>query len=167
MRLDFTRPLLECWTGIAGSKCHLDVAPSEAYANALLLSVLDRENVLHDSVYDENSADGLRRLYERVRSRMVAPTQTVNTCHCGESYTGTRWLGLEFVGLMGDLELRNCVCGSTRAIPLKDFASPTLAQGAHGDAPDHQRVTGGSTEGRAERTTFGPARSEAINGGMR
>lgn len=43
-------------------------------------------------------------------------------CSCGTCYTRSEWQRLPWVGLMGDgnggqLELRNCPCGSTRATP--------------------------------------------------
>lgn len=46
-------------------------------------------------------------------------TKPFKTCPCGQSFTGPRWKGLLFVGYQagddGDLELRNCDCGSTIA----------------------------------------------------
>ena len=45
-------------------------------------------------------------------------------CGCGLAYTVESWAALDFVGYMADevetLELRNCPCGSTRAIVLKE-----------------------------------------------
>ncbi len=47
-------------------------------------------------------------------------TEPLKSCACGQTYTGPRWKGLVFVGYMagdgGDLELRNCDCGSTLAV---------------------------------------------------
>ena len=167
MRLDFTRPLLECWTDIAKSDCRLVVLMSAAHPTLLLVHVMDRENATRDHTYARDVFEGVQRLYERARARTVAHSRIVNACPCGKNYTGSQWLDLALVWVMDGLELRNCACGSTRAVPLKDFAASTLAQGAHDAAPDCQRVTGSSTEGRAERMTFGPARSErAINAGV-
>ena len=160
MRLDFTRPLLECWTDIAKSDCRLVVLMSAAHPTLLLVHVMDRENATRDHTYARDAFEGVLRLYERARARTVAPTRIVNACPCGRDFTGAQWLDLALVGTMDGLELRNCVCGSTRAIPLKDFAASTLAQGAHDTAPDHQRVTGGSLGGRVERSTFDSSRSE-------
>ena len=43
----------------------------------------------------------------------------VCVCSCGATYSENEWRALPLVGTMGDeaerLELRNCVCGSTRA----------------------------------------------------
>lgn len=46
-----------------------------------------------------------------------------HTCSCGRKYTAEQWKSLPFVGHMPNydmttLELRNCVCGSTRAIAV-------------------------------------------------
>lgn len=45
----------------------------------------------------------------------------VHTCSCGRQYTLAEWKRLKLVGPMDDGEgdyfvLRNCVCGSTRAV---------------------------------------------------
>jgi hypothetical protein len=52
---------------------------------------------------------------------MTAPAnEVVHICSCGATYTRVAWLALPFVGTQCDeaehLELRNCVCGSTRAV---------------------------------------------------
>lgn len=48
------------------------------------------------------------------------PVDVVHTCSCGQSFTRAQWAELLFVGeqLGGDesLELRQCPCGSTRAV---------------------------------------------------
>lgn len=54
------------------------------------------------------------------------PTPTIHTCSCGREFTEHAWNLLPYVGVMRDdverLELRNCPCGSTRAleIPMSD-----------------------------------------------
>jgi len=59
------------------------------------------------------------RRYEKMRSKVV------NVCSCGRFYTRDEWNSLELIGEMSDseerVELRNCICGSTRSInlPLK------------------------------------------------
>ncbi len=47
------------------------------------------------------------------------PPEVVNTCPCGESYTRDSWTKLVLVvkNYLG-LELRNCSCGSPRAIEV-------------------------------------------------
>ena len=58
------------------------------------------------------------------------PTHTIHTCSCGREFTEHAWNLLPYVGVMRDdverLELRNCPCGSTRAleIPMSDRESP-------------------------------------------
>lgn len=53
-----------------------------------------------------------------------------HTCSCKRTFTLAEWEALPYVGVMRDdverLELRNCLCGSTRAleIPMSDRESP-------------------------------------------
>lgn len=54
----------------------------------------------------------------------------VHTCACKRTFTQVAWDALPYVGEMGDevgerIELRNCPCGSTRAveIPMSDRQS--------------------------------------------
>jgi len=54
----------------------------------------------------------------------------IHTCSCQRTFTSKQWDALPYVGVMRDaverLELRNCPCGSTRAveIPMSDRESP-------------------------------------------
>lgn len=58
-------------------------------------------------------------------------------CSCGRSYNKAEWLKLEYVGLhrdpypYPDLELRNCICGSTISVatPINEFFFPARAEG--------------------------------------
>ncbi len=50
-------------------------------------------------------------------------------CGCGRIYTRHDWRKLPYVGVMidepNDLELRNCVCGSTLSMPIDMACAPT------------------------------------------
>lgn len=51
-------------------------------------------------------------------------TDIINHCSCGRAHTREQWSALEYCGVMDldgsqPLELRNCVCGSTRAIEIE------------------------------------------------
>jgi len=47
----------------------------------------------------------------------------IKTCACGRSYTAEQWRRLRLVGIQPDepvdLELRDCECGSTLAMPVE------------------------------------------------
>lgn len=53
-------------------------------------------------------------------------------CPCGQTYDRATWHNLPLVGVIRDreetLELRNCVCGSTRAEPLPQMYALTRAE---------------------------------------
>jgi len=70
---------------------------------------------------------------------MIAPTPVtpdmvdfINTisidCGCGKRHEGAAWLALPYIGLMCEdtypLELRNCTCGSTKALALCSDIEP-------------------------------------------
>ncbi len=45
----------------------------------------------------------------------------IKHCHCcGKDYGYAGWVQLAYVGQQGDLEMRNCPCGSTIAIESSD-----------------------------------------------
>lgn len=51
------------------------------------------------------------------------PVPDFKRCGCGRLYTAEAWQALPYVGVQRlddepDLELRNCACGSTLAIPV-------------------------------------------------
>lgn len=41
----------------------------------------------------------------------------IKRCACGATYTRSTWRKLPFVGIWEHLELRNCTCSSTLAVP--------------------------------------------------
>jgi hypothetical protein len=56
-------------------------------------------------------------------SRRRPPAERiVARCSCGRAFTGAEWLGLSFVGIQRgyggapDIEVRLCLCGSSRSI---------------------------------------------------
>ena len=56
----------------------------------------------------------------------------VHQCSCGQSFTLAQWQQLPFVGTQATLddellELRNCSCGSTRAIDIAARRAPLVA----------------------------------------
>lgn len=126
---DVTRPLLDMCTALYPSACRLQVLVSTSYPTLLLVEVLDRENNTREQTYCRDVFEGTRRLFEVVRERMSrrllgdAATVIVNHCPCGQSYSQARWIDLRLVGVDEEsgLELRNCQCGSTRAIQLMPF----------------------------------------------
>lgn len=62
------------------------------------------------------------------------PRLVVHRCSCDRTLTLAEWSKLPYVGVMRDaveaLELRNCPCGSTRAveIPMPDRQCPGFVQ---------------------------------------
>ncbi len=56
------------------------------------------------------------------------------TCHCGKSYDARTWRHLSYVGTISyaedDLELRNCTCHSTLAVPIEMSCPPTQREGS-------------------------------------
>ncbi len=52
----------------------------------------------------------------------VEVVPSVKSCGCGRSYDPEEWKGLAKCGVvkdpLGDLEMRNCACGSTLAIEM-------------------------------------------------
>lgn len=54
----------------------------------------------------------------------------VKKCGCGREHTKEDWKQLPLVGVMQEdfLELRNCPCGSTIALPLPGYAGGSDAQ---------------------------------------
>lgn len=65
----------------------------------------------------------------------------IKTCACGEEYTKLSWKLLDFRGYydddapalpehpelgepLGRCEMRNCVCGSSIVVPVKDLEEP-------------------------------------------
>jgi len=61
----------------------------------------------------------------------------VKRCNCcGQQYTETTWRGLHYVGLWEldqPLELRNCTCGSTLALPVMPDSGDTSDNGHEGE----------------------------------
>ena len=51
-----------------------------------------------------------------LRTAHFAP---VHRCGCGAEHTAAEWARLELVGYQDSLELRNCTCGSTRSIEVR------------------------------------------------
>lgn len=64
--------------------------------------------------------------------RELKMSKIINRCSCGRSFTSSEWRKLAVVGIQEvpplvrdgapeePLELRNCVCGSTRAVGVSD-----------------------------------------------
>lgn len=65
----------------------------------------------------ENGTRGVNLCRECVKS---CSDRVVKSCGCGRSFSSRGWTRLEYVGLQrdpyGDIELRNCACGSTIGI---------------------------------------------------
>ena len=58
-------------------------------------------------------------------------SQFPHRCSCGANYTRAQWQSLKYVGIQHgvageQLELRNCSCGTTRAIVLVAAADENL-----------------------------------------
>jgi hypothetical protein len=65
------------------------------------------------------------------RALELAHPGTVHACSCGRRHTQAQWGALPFVGVQetsdGErLELRNCSCGSTRALELPQRTQPLV-----------------------------------------
>lgn len=67
----------------------------------------------------------LTHLTDRLLASLLAPPRVpaFKVCGCGAVYDATSWRALPYVGVQRlddepDLELRNCVCGSTIAVPV-------------------------------------------------
>jgi CheY-like chemotaxis protein len=56
----------------------------------------------------------LEEMLEALRRRRSMPI--VKTCGCGRAFTMPQWKALAPCGRMGDMELRNCWCGSSLAL---------------------------------------------------
>lgn len=57
-------------------------------------------------------------------TQIPRPADVVNTCSCGAVHVRESWPTLPYVGEQeddeeGPIELRNCRCGSTRAVPVR------------------------------------------------
>lgn len=61
----------------------------------------------------------------------IVTAATLHMCSCGTEYTSAEWSRLPYVGEQADdeesLELRDCVCGSTRAVVRRRSAGPVDA----------------------------------------
>jgi hypothetical protein len=63
----------------------------------------------------------------------MANTVMMKTCACGLCYSAEGWAALRYVGAMsdgedGEIELRDCACGSTLAIELPVDRAATLVE---------------------------------------
>lgn len=73
----------------------------------------------------------------------LRPAEVVNVCPCRAIHTTSTWPSLRFVGIQkddeGDLELRSCRCGSTRAVPLTKLR-PVTSSGPDSQSNPSSRV---------------------------
>lgn len=83
------------------------------------------------------SNEALRSLPQTGRSSGLEPAGIAPTCdHDAMKATHREWIRLEFRGYQrtksGQLELRNCTCGSTLGVPVPPAQSPMAALAALG-----------------------------------
>ena len=79
--------------------------------------------------FDAFTLDHVLRVLATARQGTSArseSTEVVKVCGCGREYTRGSWAGLSLCGRMHApgiaLELRHCVCGSSIAVPIDDYA---------------------------------------------
>lgn len=106
---------------------------------------------------------------------MTAPADQIVACKCGRAYREATWQALRLAGYVEDLELRECLCGSTISVVRTQAqalaAAPRLTGGRVAEklrrAADEIREAGESFEEAAERLSTLEAvirlRDERIN----